>query len=120
MGFLGKLFGKSSSGAKASGGRISLAAMTIQQQHKVSAHRCGVDNRTFPCPSITHTIITADINRFALDVGGYCGSCREFRCHEHVEFKHVVGELPAGNQLDAMAYGIFCTVCGNRVSGVNA
>ncbi len=110
MGILGKLFGKSSSGSKARGGRISLAAMTIQQKYKVSAQRCGLDGRTFPCPSITHTIITGDIDGFALDVGGYCGSCREFRCHDHVEFR----------QLEPMAYGIFCRTCGNRVAGVNA
>jgi hypothetical protein len=107
MGFLGKLFGKSSSTSSSSGGRISMAAMTLQQQHKVSPQRCGVDRSTFPCPSITHTIITADINGFALDIGGYCSSCRDFRCHKHCEFK----------QLEPMAYGIFCTVCGNRISG---
>ena len=110
MGILGKLFGKSSSPSRSSGGKISMAAMTIQQNYKVSAQRCGVDGRTFPCPSITHTIITGNIDGFTLDVGGYCGSCRQFRCHDHVEFK----------QLEPMAYGIFCTVCGNRVSGVNA
>jgi hypothetical protein len=111
MGFLGKIFGKSSSsGSKSAGGRISMAAMTLQQNYKVSAQRCGIDGKTFPCPSVTHTIISGDINGFALDVGGYCGSCRAFRCHDHVEFK----------PLEPMAYGIFCTVCGSRVSGVGA
>ena len=109
MGFLSKLFGKTPTRPSVGGsGKISMFAMTMQQNHGMSSQRCGVDGSTFPCPAITHTIITADIDRFALDVGGYCPSCREFRCHNHCEFK----------ALDNMAYGIFCTQCGTRVNGV--
>ncbi len=110
MGILNKLFGKSGSKSSSSGGRISMAAMTLQQNHKVTPQSCGVDGRTFPCPTITHTVITADINRFGLDVGGYCSSCRDFRCQNHCEFK----------EMEKMAFGIFCSICGNRVTGINA
>ena len=111
MGFLSKLFGKTPARPSVGGsGKISMYAMTLQQKYEVSSRRCGVDGRTFPCPSITHTIITANIDGFALDVGGYCPNCRDFRCHNHVEFKAV----------DNLAYGIFCTECGTRVSGVGS
>ena len=108
MGFLNKLFGKTSASTSTGGGRMSMMALTVQQNHKLSSRRCGLDGQTFPCPSITHTVITGDINRFALDVGGYCPSCRDFRCHDHVEFK----------EMESMTFGIHCLSCGTRVTGV--
>lgn len=106
MGFMSKLFGKKQSGKGS--GKISMFAMTLQQKYQISPRRCGLDGQTFPCPSVTHTVVTGDIDGFQLDVGGYCPSCRDFRCHEHVEFK----------VLEGVAYGIFCTTCGTRVTGV--
>ncbi|HEV8600552.1 MAG TPA: hypothetical protein VGQ69_14425 [Gemmatimonadales bacterium] len=107
MGFMSKLFGKKATRSSGSG-KLSMFALTIQQNYKVSPQRCGSDGQTFPCPSITHTVVTTNIDGFALDVGGYCPSCREFRCPEHVEFR----------EIDKAAYGIHCTGCGTRVTGV--
>jgi len=108
MGFLSKLFGRKPARPQVAGRGISLYQMSLQQQG-VSSKKCGVCGKSFACPSQGHTIMTANIDGFVLDVGGYCPKCKAFRCHDHVAFK---SDTP-------MIYEVHCKVCGSAVKGVS-
>ena len=108
MGILNKLFGKTPARPPVSG-KMSLYGLTLQQKGNLSSRRCGIDGATFPCPSITLTVITTRIEDFALDVGGYCDNCKAFRCHNHLEF-----------QADGVGHTIICTHCRRQVRGVGS
>ncbi len=103
MGFLSKLFGGSTPSRPSVSGQISVYKVAMQQGG-VSSQRCGIDGRTFPSMKNRQTIMTASIGDWALDMGGYCSSCGDYRCHEHAEFKG-----------DGMTYAIVCARCGTEL-----
>jgi hypothetical protein len=107
MGIFDKLFGKKPAPA-GPGGQISLMLVNLQQGREFKSQRCGSCGSTFACPGHTQTVITSDTSRFLLDIGGYCDTCREFRCPDHSQWLEVAD----------MTHGIGCGRCGARLRGV--
>lgn len=106
MGLLDKLFGKKPA-ASGGGGRISLLALNLQQGQPTSTQKCGIDGRSFPCPKGPTKVITADTDRWAIDIGGYCDHCPGYRCHEHAKWVEV----------EPMTWMLGCARCGNPMRG---
>lgn len=106
MGLFDKLFGKKSA-PSVGGGRISMHAINLQQGQSLSSQRCGIDGHTFACPAGPQSVITANPDKFALDVGGYCDTCQAFRCQDHARWVEVA----------PMDYRAACTKCGNQMRG---
>jgi hypothetical protein len=71
MGFLKNLFGGKKGGSGGGG----------------TPWKCGQCSATIQMPPRLMSIISTDINRFALGgLAGYCPSCNTYLCSKHLEF----------------------------------
>ena len=70
--------------------------------------RCAKCGKSFSPPEQLMTIFTTDINRFSIGgVGGYCPSCRNYLCSDHLEFQQT--------DLSGMSWAIGCKQCRTQI-----
>jgi hypothetical protein len=93
-----------------------LSVLTIANGHGGTLSRvCGICKRTFRLP-IQDLVLVRPPGvpiEWKIDVGGYCASCGDYRCEEHIAARDGIDHEPGSPDLPIVE--LFCRQCGERV-----
>jgi hypothetical protein len=120
MGFLDRLFGKSKSAKSppTGAGTMSLAQSLAQQGEALVAGRCDECRTTFIVSESRIDILSSKQPWFAIDIGGRCDRCGREICAAHLDYVKVdTSQMPGGEKIKGLAYGLRHKGCGGRIGG---
>lgn len=115
MGLLRSLFGRKEK-VEARPDQMLVSKMVGQmEQNEFTSRTCGYPGcgRTCMVPTVWMRLCTPNIEKFFLDVGGYCPGCRAYHCHRHLHFQP--------ESKDGLDYHVAtCRKCDSRVGSAPA
>ena len=80
----------------------------------LATRQCGICGRGFPAWGAEITVTTPKPENWTLDVGGYCRTCRAYRCPDHARLTRTAADgQPAGGRTPGLVKLVAaCGKCG--------
>jgi hypothetical protein len=114
MGILNRFFGSRDIGKKRTPTEksYSIASVLIQQNVKITPKPCQKCNSTYKHSEGIYVVMTSQIEKWVLDVGGFCPSCRRYICQHHLLLGNVdMSQHNAAMKANPYLWGAVCESC---------
>jgi hypothetical protein len=114
MGILNRFFGSRDIGNKRTTKEksYSIANVLIQQNVKITPKSCQKCNSTYMHSEGLFVVMTSQIEKWVLDVGGFCPSCRRYICQHHILLGNVdLSHHNAAMMTSPYHWGAVCESC---------